>query len=1089
MSALSAPCWTSEDARAVLRTEALSGDDEVFLATHTPVRGFDVEGSHATDVASPTEAALLAALANPKREHALCVIQGEPGSGKSHVIRWLQVNWPHETDLCLLIQRANGSLDGTLRQLQRSLPPQFQHLFDGLKQQQAAGLVGRSMHFLTSLGVALRPDYFDVPPEDVEWCRKYEPEKLILNTQVRENWKGPRRVLEIMNGGDARNSESASFKLEDVFELVDFCPEARDSEKSATLARRLMGEAVHIREALEEGRTWDDLSNDPVALPESLRLVDALNARRNHAVQSVIGVSADGLKRLFEDLRTALKKENRRLVLLLEDVTTWQGVDDSLIDVLVTDATTRPEGDLCPLISVVGVTPDYYERDLKSNYQQRITIDIRLGKGDGRFEEVGTLKDSENRAGFVARYLSAARAGSTKLKQWREDIRSNNALPPPNPCKTCARVEPCLATFGEVDGVGLFPFTPDAVDGFFSALKSDANGQTHRTPRGMLQGVLSPTLLNSEVFEQGQYPGPQIERTYIQRISLAPLLESRLNNRVTDENQRARLRRLFAYWGDNRPALTEDDDGELRYAGLRRSLVEAFDLPWIAQDAQLEPVQSKEALQPASIDPAWVNEEEMVGGAANPPTPLTVKVPQTKSDLPGRTPISRPVIQKHKPAARRELEQRLAEIESLRSDEALPNAPKWNALVHEVMQTIDIRRLRVDRWTFDKVFTAESVKIAGAGKLDPRHMEVPRAEWLAQGLKAYATLKADSADLTSEEVEHARRRLTFLVRQLERLAAAHLDRRLPTTNSGEGWRPVRAAVQVLLARAWLRGAVSPVAPLSEQWRVLLSGEGDAESAPMMRTAPWQDVLSATGKRHTDIRAMLLEMVSLPQGRARTFGLADLSVAAAAMVDLLQTLRIDGLPVEGDGKPPVSDLPILAEVATKVAGALPRVSAGEFKLLVDRSSLLFPLLRERSVAEHLSRVDAVVRAVSEALPTKAPTEVRDWVESYGKLRRFTEDRSAVSLLQTMMLETTEPEDPRSGAALLGWLVAAPAADLKAVLDLAQKGEATLGAIAPHVEDLVSAAKAGADLASLHARGEALKTAAASAKSILDAGTSQ
>lgn len=1095
MSLLSTPCWTSEDARAILRTEALAGADEIFLATHTPVNGFDVEGSHATDVEAPTESGLLAALANPHRQHALCVIQGEPGSGKSHIIRWLDVNWPEPSDLRLLIQRANGSLDGTLRQLQRKIPAQFQHLFDGLKQQQAAGLVGRSMQFLTSLAVSLRPDYFDSAPEDVEWCRKYEPEKLILNAQVRENWKGPRRVLEIMSGGDARNSESASFNLEDVFDLVDYCPDAKDSEKSATLARRLMGEAVHIREALAEGRSWAEISNDTLVLPESLKLIEALNARRNHAVQHVIGVSADALKRLFEELRTALKREGRRLVLLLEDVTTWQGVDDSLIDVLVTNAETRPEDDLCPLISVIGVTPDYYERDLKGNYQQRITIDIRLGKSDGRFEEIGTLRDPERRAAFVSRYLAASRAGSARLKLWREDVRTQHSLPPPNVCETCPRSEPCIATFGEVDGVGLFPFTRQAVDGFFAALKSDARGQTFKTPRGLLQGVLSPTLLSTEVFAEGRYPGPQIERTYIQKVALAPLLESRLTNRVEDETQRGRLRRLFAYWGDNRPGLSEDDDGQIRYAGLRRSVVEAFDLPWIADDLRM-PAPDVRALE-TSIAPADGPDDEgqpsaeatPAAEASTAPPATATKPTTTKAETAVRPPTQRPPAPGVKSAGRKELERLLAEVENLQGDEALPSAAKWNALVHEVMQTIDIRRLQIDRWTFDKVFTPESVKIAGAGKIDPRHMEVPRKDWLAQGLKAYATLKTEGAELSLEEIEHARRRLAVLVRQLERLAADHLDRRLPTLASGKGWRPVRAAVQVLLARAWLRGAVSPDAPLSEQWRVLLSDEGEAEAAPMMRTLPWQEVLTATGRRHADLRAMLIDMVSLPQGRARSFGLADLSVAAAAMIDLAQSLRVDGLPPEADAKPPVSELPVLREVALKVAAALPRVTALERGLLGERSKTLLPLLRDNSVAEHLGRVDRVVRAVALALPTRSPAEVRDWVESYGKLRRLLEDRTALTRLQTMMIEAVEDDPPRTPAQQLAWLIAAPAADLRTVLDQVQKGENTVEELAPHVHDLVHAASGGVDLASLHARGEALKAASAAAKTVLMSASAQ
>src|SRR5690606_26198594 len=148
-----------------------------------------------------------------------CVVQGEPGSGKSHLIRWLQVNWPVQRDFCLLIQRADGSLVGALKQLKSKLPPELGYLFDGLGQQHAAGLGGRSALFLTTLGTMLAPDYFDSPPEDIEWCRQCEPDKLVLSAAVRDNWNGPRRVLEIMSGGADRNSASATFDIADVREL------------------------------------------------------------------------------------------------------------------------------------------------------------------------------------------------------------------------------------------------------------------------------------------------------------------------------------------------------------------------------------------------------------------------------------------------------------------------------------------------------------------------------------------------------------------------------------------------------------------------------------------------------------------------------------------------------------------------------------------------------------------------------------------------------------------------------------------------------------------------------------------------------
>src|SRR3546814_2200259 len=62
-------------------------------ATHTPIRDFEVTGSHAGEIDGRDEQAVLLALSDPSRSHAFCVVQGEPGSGKSHLIRWLFVNW------------------------------------------------------------------------------------------------------------------------------------------------------------------------------------------------------------------------------------------------------------------------------------------------------------------------------------------------------------------------------------------------------------------------------------------------------------------------------------------------------------------------------------------------------------------------------------------------------------------------------------------------------------------------------------------------------------------------------------------------------------------------------------------------------------------------------------------------------------------------------------------------------------------------------------------------------------------------------------------------------------------------------------
>src|SRR5580658_3325132 len=108
-------CWTEERAQAVLQTVALANTEAEFLAVHQPIRDSQVSSPAGLGLESSDEA-LLVALENPENRYAFCVVEGEPGAGKSHLIRWLSVKW-NKRDLVMLIERADGSLTGTLRQL------------------------------------------------------------------------------------------------------------------------------------------------------------------------------------------------------------------------------------------------------------------------------------------------------------------------------------------------------------------------------------------------------------------------------------------------------------------------------------------------------------------------------------------------------------------------------------------------------------------------------------------------------------------------------------------------------------------------------------------------------------------------------------------------------------------------------------------------------------------------------------------------------------------------------------------------------------------------------------------------------------
>src|SRR3546814_14339642 len=111
------------------------------------------------------------------------------------------------------------------------------------------------------------------------------------------------------------------------------------------------------------------------------------------------------------------------------------------------------------------------------------------------------------------------------------------------------------------------------------------------------------------------------------------------------------------------------------------------------------------------------------------------------------------------------------------------------------------------------------------------------------------------------------------MRRIEGLGVDYADRRLSRMPEGFRWSPVPAVVQVLLTRAWLRGAALADDPPYEQLRSILSDEMGAESDPGARCAPWRDSLDRTTGWHDRLRIGLSEMLGPQQGESRGFGLA------------------------------------------------------------------------------------------------------------------------------------------------------------------------------------------------------------------------
>jgi hypothetical protein len=101
-------CWSSERIVQVINKEAISVEKSDFLATHAPLNSIDYE-IYPQEILDRSENGLLGELnrCNLENRHAFVVVQGIPGTGKSHLIRWLRemyMAYNHENnDVVILI--------------------------------------------------------------------------------------------------------------------------------------------------------------------------------------------------------------------------------------------------------------------------------------------------------------------------------------------------------------------------------------------------------------------------------------------------------------------------------------------------------------------------------------------------------------------------------------------------------------------------------------------------------------------------------------------------------------------------------------------------------------------------------------------------------------------------------------------------------------------------------------------------------------------------------------------------------------------------------------------------------------------------
>lgn len=530
-------CWPADRVSVVMNPDAEKIPDEVFLAVHFDrelvmvdpgVRSGGEQQWADRQRWNITPDAFLRDFLSPNRHQAYAAVRGNSGSGKSHFIRWLDLNIPMSDDAYKLpIPRAGINLRGVLERIIRVLPPdRAMEYRDALN---AAGYSSaardeRRKRLLAEIALAIgRLEVQSDSPDPVnEEGLIGELPNLFNDPNYREYISQPDSIIEQLvdhisesTHGYERREHRRAFQLEDL--PLSGVKSLNLSQKARAVVNMLLGDQE-----------------------SALLAVQIINRSLNEAISGVLNFRGNRMLELMLDVRRYLRAEGKSLILLIEDFASLQGIDAVLLQSLIEAPSDGPDG-LCDMRWAMAVTTGYYEQ-LPDTVKTRVDFLIDMDRPLDAPDDRGIVS-------FATRYLNAVRLEEHDLRAWYESgVKNGSRAPIPNRCNSCPYCEECHASFGVVDGVGLYPFNEAALNTM--AARKDPDIRDRFIPRTFIKMVLANVMGRyREQIARGDFPDKGL---------LASMGNSRLASAVEEQFRRInstspsdldRYRAILELWG------------------------------------------------------------------------------------------------------------------------------------------------------------------------------------------------------------------------------------------------------------------------------------------------------------------------------------------------------------------------------------------------------------------------------------------------------------------------------------------------------------------------------------------------------------
>lgn len=466
----------------VLRIDSIDSTDSDFLATHVPFRKIVVNAKSGDQFEETykSEEDIYRDIFNnelTRNEHQFIIVEGSSGAGKSHFIRWLYAmlsTKEEKDDVVLLIRRSDNTLKGTIRQLL-----EIKEIKEISNKEAYDRLVKANQAITESKFKSTIYHQFIVEIENDkrEVLGKIKQKKLIAllnNSTFQERLMavgGPidRIYSKITSSSSGVDLDLiAQFNKEDLTLDIDFINQLEDADKKAQ----------DFADSLMEG---DDEFIQ--------KITDYMNSFVETVIQTSVGIEPGDFQQIFKEIRQELKRKGKGLILLVEDITSFTGVNQALLNALEIGHTgSNAVDNLCKLISVVGTTTQYYNQ-FRDNCRDRITKQITIHDG-----VIGENKSDLIQ--FVAKYLNAISLDSETLDAWVKKGAYSEDMPVHEDNNHEHWDKFKLASGKQIS---LFPFTQNAIINLYGAMPN------HKTPRYILRDIVEPAV-NEVLHDISSFP-------------------------------------------------------------------------------------------------------------------------------------------------------------------------------------------------------------------------------------------------------------------------------------------------------------------------------------------------------------------------------------------------------------------------------------------------------------------------------------------------------------------------------------------------------------------------------------------------------